>query len=317
MKPRPLTVAAIALLSTAGGISPAAASGALLAYRGRANSELYSLDLQSGIGTLIGQTSIFVGGGMAASQEEGTLWAISGDELFTLDRTTGASTLVTDFDGALSGEGLAYDAVAGLLYASDRSTGSIYSISPDSGEATLIGSPGSTSDGLAFDSARGVLYGVIEDALVTIDTATGIATTVGPLGVSVPGSSGLTYDFDLDLLYLASRSLSDLYRVDRQTGAATAIGPIGVSAIHGLAYVAEPLPVRLPDLGISRLPDDLIGLSWIADAAQTYTILFSTDVSLPLEEWQVIGFVDRRSGPVKRAFAIDSERGYFLLRVSR
>jgi hypothetical protein len=94
-----------------------------------------------------------------------------------------------------------------------------------------------------------VLYGVAyrdngADNLITINTATGAATTIGPVGTNqgpAAGSSvgGLEFDPDSGILYY-SESIN-LYTINPATGAATLIGPHGVNEIAALAAVVpEP-----------------------------------------------------------------------------
>ena len=73
------------------------------------------------------------------------------------------------------------------------------------------------------------LFGISISAntLLTIDTRTGAATTVGPLGVS--SMEGLAYDSDTDRLLGVSYD-NYLYSINRLTGAATRVGPLGGGA---------------------------------------------------------------------------------------
>lgn len=95
------------------------------------------------------------------------------------------------------------------------------------------------------------LFGVDVDTnqLLTIDSATGVATAVGPLGdVSVVG---MTYDPTSGTLYGAGGRLSS---IDRQTGMATEIGgPLGFSVV-GLA--AHPITGQL--YGVDSIADVLV-----------------------------------------------------------
>lgn len=78
--------------------------------------------------------------------------------------------------------------------------------------------------GLAFDF-KGHLYGVAssEDHLILIDTTTGVAWQVGPLGVDIDGRGALSFDVNGDL-WLASNEM--LYSIDRVTGEASEVAEI-------------------------------------------------------------------------------------------
>src|SRR5207248_2729921 len=108
-----------------------------------------------------------------------------------------------------------------------------------------LGSAGRDTSGLAF-RADGVLFGVAyrdtnSDQLITINTATGAATIVGPLGtnVTIPVVGGLEFDPVTGILYYSDNT--NLYTVNPATGLATFIGAHGVTGIAGLAAtVPEP-----------------------------------------------------------------------------
>jgi sugar lactone lactonase YvrE len=84
-----------------------------------------------------------------------------------------------------------------------------------------------------------ILYGISISAktLMTIDTQTGTATTIGSLGVN--SMEGLAYDSDTDRLLGVSYD-NYLYNINRTTGAATRIGLLGGGAqlvqFPGLEY---------------------------------------------------------------------------------
>ena len=91
-----------------------------------------------------------------------------------------------------------------------------------SGDTATIGSTG-TSDmgGIGFGSS-GRLYGLStsDDMLVELDTSTGRASTVGPLGFDI-GSNGLAYDCSTDTLWGADSGSGQIFGLDLATGAAT------------------------------------------------------------------------------------------------
>lgn len=212
----------------------------LYGIRARSDSELYSINQSTGGASLLGQTGIFVGDGLAPSSSPDFLWAARGDELYSVSTTSGTATMVRDFANALSINGLAYDAGRDILYGSDYSGGNIYLIVPSTGVVSLLGS-GASVHGLAYSSSRDTLYGVGTDSLFAIDVVSGATTSVGSLGVEFStGGSGLSYDPQADVLYAASRNQTDLYAIEPDVGLAISVGSLGVSAIHGLASVPEP-----------------------------------------------------------------------------
>ncbi len=100
--------------------------------------------------------------------------------------------------------------------------------------------------GLAFNPNTETLYGIdaTTSTLLTIDTATGVATEVGSVGgaLSVSSASGLAFDPNSDTLYWADGGINrKLYTLDTTNGMATEIGSfvpdLGMGqSIGALAY---------------------------------------------------------------------------------
>lgn len=139
-------------------------------------------------GTLVGPTST-VGNDAGLDDFGGTLYSaqadLGGTSLYTVDKVTGATTLVGSdvefFDN------IAIDA-AGNAYGSDWIfTPSLYSIDLATGAATTIGATGyqgSAQAGMDFGSDGG-LYALLSDGTwYTLDTATGAATLGGTITLS-------------------------------------------------------------------------------------------------------------------------------------
>jgi len=164
---------------------------------------------------------------LALPAHAGILYAIadSTNSLVTIDRTTGAVTVVGS-TGVGTGDfgDLAYDSNTGTMYwSAGRGNNGIYRINTTTGAATLIGNTG-VGDlfGLAFDTTNNILFGRANDghALYTISTTTAAATTVGPNSVF---NGALEYRADTDTLYALSAGGGDLLSVNRGTGASTLV----------------------------------------------------------------------------------------------
>jgi hypothetical protein len=150
----------------------------------------------------------------------------------------------------------------------DLNPGSLFSIDPTSGQATLIGSTGiNGGDGepevsaIAFDRTTGTLYGIAGSSctgaqLITINPSTGAATVIGTLtgagfdGSPTPKTSGclggvdaLTFSAD-GTLYAGGWSGGEpfggkLLKVDKATAAVLAVYPTtGGIQLSGLAFDA-------------------------------------------------------------------------------
>jgi VCBS repeat-containing protein len=167
---------------------------------------------------------------------DGRLLAYSGFNLEDLNPGTGAVATIGSSSnlGTLEGD-LAFNPKDGLLYAAGASFDGIITINPVTGARKLVGEAGSAGrdiSGLAFNGT-GVLYGIAmmdqqPDMLVSIDTATGVATPIGPTGTNGSrGVAGLAFDPGSGTLYLSVDT--NLYTVDPATGAATLVGNIGLA----------------------------------------------------------------------------------------
>lgn len=123
-------------------------------------------------------------------------------------------------------------------------TGNLFSINPETGRASLIGSTGvDTPVGLASDPYSGTVWGLnIEgddefDTLHTVDLQTGRFSLVGSLGLRIGGTdAGLAYNPNSNLIYTTSTGTDSLYSIDPTTGQATEVGSTGIVNPQGLAY---------------------------------------------------------------------------------
>jgi hypothetical protein len=145
--------------------------------------------------------------------------------------------------GGANLNGLAYNPVNNKLYGAGDTA--LYLIDPDTGAQELIGSYGGGVQymiGIAFDST-GTLYGwdIVQDKLWTINTESGEATEIGPLGIDLQYAQDGAFDYDTDTLYLSAFTISPnfggyLYTCDKNTGACTLVGQFdGDSEIDALA----------------------------------------------------------------------------------
>ena len=88
---------------------------------------------------------------MAFDDANDILYATGSGGLYTVDTTTGTSTLIGSMGIGTGRIGLAFDELTGLLYANSSDTQSLYLVSIITGAATLIGANGIGGiDGLAW-----------------------------------------------------------------------------------------------------------------------------------------------------------------------
>jgi len=142
-----------------------------LNWHGLASDEdaglMYAIDINDGnilksltaggIVTTIGTGTGIDGRGMAYDDFNDILYATGFGDLYTVDTTTGFSSLIGSLGFATQGRiGLAFDELTGTLFA--NSAGSLWTLDTSTGEGLMIGSNGASGiDGLAwFDDATSV-----------------------------------------------------------------------------------------------------------------------------------------------------------------
>jgi hypothetical protein len=159
---------------------------------------------------------------------------VADQRLYTTDSATAATTLIGPL--GISPFDIAFNP-SGQLYGID-SGATLYSINPNTAASTFIGGLGAFINGLDFRS-NGVLYGSGNDALYTINTATGVATLVGSNGGLYYSAGDLAFASD-DSLYMTT-TVNDLVQVNPLTGAATLIGAIGFPDVYGIDFIGSTL----------------------------------------------------------------------------
>jgi hypothetical protein len=161
---------------------------------------LWSVDSLNGNATTVG-TPLANGnacaGGAQANPVDGKVyyvyWPQDGstpDSLNTVDTTTGVSTRVANFTGATQQPlGLAITKTGTAYVTTGTSSGSLYSLSLDTGAMTLIGALGANLGAVGYNPVDDTIYGfsyVTGDAY-TVDTVTGAATADAAHNAVLPG----------------------------------------------------------------------------------------------------------------------------------
>jgi hypothetical protein len=169
-----------------------------------------------------------------------TLYAVSGDG--TLENLTSYPVGVNTITG------LAYDAVNDKIFVcdSDGASSRLFEIDPDDYSINLIGTIcNEIVIGIAAD-ASGALFGITlnNDNLYSINSATGVGTMIGSLGVDINYAQDIAYDRTNNILYGTLYSSSGgMYTINTTTGVATLIAPIEAE-VDGLAIPTQPLDVK-------------------------------------------------------------------------
>ncbi len=167
-----------------------------LAFGITPGSELYSIDLQTGAATLVGETGVSSQKALDFSSD-GILYSWgSGTDLYEIDPGTGVATFVMDIFFSPAGD-LASDPTDGSLYGAANG-GILIRIDLETSQVTVIGSHGLGSIfGLEIDSAGTLFAGdhlfPEESRLYVLDKSTAAATLIGPIAGSseLGGVNGL------------------------------------------------------------------------------------------------------------------------------
>ena len=162
----------------------------------------------------------------------------SSNEFGTFDPTDGSVVTVIGASPAVGFEN------AGSIDPNDTATayvldngGDFYSIDVASGTYTMLGNIAGDWTAAEFDTNSGILYGIADTNLHTIDIGGVSSTVIGatglvfPIGLAIDGSgNAYTYDVTDD----------NFYSIDLGTGAVTLIGSIGFDANFGQGMAWDP-----------------------------------------------------------------------------
>ena len=175
------------------------------------------------------------------------MWTVSWSanaKLYDINADTGAASNPRSMNGNNMGD-IAWDAAAEVLYAVTSLSGtpqemSLYTVDPDTGAMTLVGSLGVfyLEGGLAVDPTTGKLYAMSRDKLYEVNKGTGAATLVGQAtlpGTSQADVSGMAFDVQGNLFVLDNRSntsATTLYQLDKSNAAV--LSSVGVTPRLGL-----------------------------------------------------------------------------------
>ncbi len=193
------------------------------AVDGFGGTDLYRIDLAQGTETLVGNVGQTVLGMTFDASGSRLFGYTNSGDLLRINPATGST--VTVGNSGLVGEfgfGLAFH--NGRLYGASEASENFYEINPNTGSVNLIGNLGQSVAGLASIGTR--LYGIADtpdNNLVLINTATGVAATVGPLGFS---GSYLGASADSSGRMWGVNSNGETYRINLGTGAGTQIADL-------------------------------------------------------------------------------------------
>jgi hypothetical protein len=180
------------------------------------------------------------------------------DNLWTVDYTTGALTLVGPYNvgSAIVMHGLEVDETGqlyGYSYAAVMGA-RFFSVDRTTGQATPISDPGTGGFGsLGFVPSTGTMYlgDTALDQLMTIDRTTGATTVVGSYGPAAIAAApqigiALAYDPQYGMYALNNTGTDSLWSLDLSTGQATFVANLSTGNLISLAFVGNATPPGTP-----------------------------------------------------------------------
>ncbi len=220
------------------------------------------------------------------------------NNLYKIDRATGAATLVGNMTGHTGGfNGLAIDPTTNFLYGNDATAGTLWRIDPTVPSATLVGAFNggvSTMIGITCDD-DGNLWGhdVGTDRFYSIDKATGAATAIGSLGFNAQYAQCELYDQATGNVLLGgfngTNLTGEIRAVDVTTGATTILSSL---------YYAEITAASIP-ITSSHDPAGLLGYKIYRDglyldyvSGKDTTWYYDYNVDPGIHEYEVSAWYD-------------------------
>ena len=163
----------------------------------------------------------------------------SDGQMYSFDVLTGVFSNLGSIALVDGLNGLEFDS-GGTLYGVD--SGNLYSVNPAGPSATLIGSLGLPSGGIAIalaidNNGIGYIYDIAEGLAYSVNLTTGAATPIGPIGFNANYGQGMYYDSLTDQIFLAAFNfdtfVAELRILDVATGNTTLIGEIASDVVGG------------------------------------------------------------------------------------
>ena len=232
------------------------------------NNVLVTVDLGTGsireIGGL-GLTNVDIEG-LARNPTNSLLYGVDDnlDRLIQINTGTGAGTVVNTFGFDVNDVGLAFGPGGTLYFANTRTDDALpelYTVNPTDGSSTLVGALSQKLSGIAFYG--GVLYGLGNTQLVTVDPSTAAVSVIGDLGRPVLDGA-LGFDsagngFGVRDLAPDNSGSTEIFQINRITGAASGSIVVGTAnsptpvTLEALAEVPEPGTIAFVAAGLAGL----------------------------------------------------------------
>ncbi len=286
------------------------------------------------VGSGVGNTNRFNIEAIAFQPGGTVLYAADAGQLGTLNLTTGVFTATPSAFGSGNGsagsitfndvDGLSFDPTTGFLYGTHRRDSALdllFRIDPVTGQRVndAFGSneyvvvPAVAGledvDDIAVDPVTGVMYAIVnnsdtsESRLVTLNKATGAATSVGTVkigGSNIQDIEGLAFFNDGKLYGSSGKSgptTNALYQINTTTAVATLIGAFTepLRDFEGLECLSAPAAIVVEKSTNGEDADDLPGPTVIAGSTVTWTYFVVNTGGVTLNS---VALIDDKEGAI-------------------
>jgi hypothetical protein len=205
---------------------------------------LLTIDLDTGAGTLIGETGLNEVPALAINST-GRIFGIDDRTLglYCIDAASGTAVYIAN-TGLYWLPAIAFNdqnVLYGLGYDRSTFTWNLFTINVSTATPTLIGptDAGISWRGMAFDPTTGDLWASTnEEDIYIIDIYTGYSMLIGATGLGV-GTPDIFFDNDGNLYAVTGGGeeiTNNLVSINKVSGVGTVIGPIGFTSVSGAAF---------------------------------------------------------------------------------
>ena len=268
-----------------------------------AASNLYTVDLSDGSWDLVGGTGTGSPIGLAWDSCNSVMYGLDtgNDSLYSVNLSTGTWTLIGD-SGLIFSRTIGFDSANCVLYGSGDNNGTdLFIVNRTTGAWTVVDASEAllnSTVAMEYDEDTSAMYAIETDgtnSLYQINLANGSVVSSSALALTQGLTmSGLGYNTDTDVMYVASLTTDQTYWVNLRSGALTSVGTTGITTPSGMAFVPAAMGASdaLTNLTQTKLDHESATYTLTVDTTMAPTVYYQyreTDASWPDSASSVTG----------------------------